>query len=208
MLTRTLAIALANLALAFSVTSCAAESTAEPVKHVLLDDSYAPLRDAFNAARGSVRLIFVVDSACPVCLRGMADIDQDLLAETRDPRLRTYVVHVPVIGGEPDDIAPSAVLLHNPHVTHYWNESSEFGNVLTRAYGLKKDDEDVYAWDVWMIYGPDADWSGVAPPKPELLMHQLPALRGNPAFPMLDSAVFASRARAMLAALPAAASTQ
>lgn len=172
------------------------------VGYVELDDRFEALREDFNHSKGSVRLLFVVDPTCGGCLRGMDDVNKDLLAETRDPRLKTFVVHVPVIGATRENVVPSKKLIQNQNVTHYWNQSGEFGSQLSRAVGLKRHDAHVYAWDVWLIYGPEAVWYDAAPPRPLLLMHQLRDMQGSKEFPQLDSEVFATRVRELLARLP------
>lgn len=172
--------------------------------YTLLDDAASQLRDDFNRATGSVRLVFVVDPICPVCLRGLDVLNKALLATTDDSRLQTFVVHVPVLGAQSEDVAPSMQLLRNPHVRHYWNPTGEFGRSLAKAVGLKRGDELVYAWDVWLIYDAAAEWEGVSPPRPRRLMHQLPALKKSTEFPRLDAGAFASEVRQLLAQLPAA----
>ena len=165
----------------------AADGPASSPGHVALDDQFSQLREDFNRAKGSVRLLFVVDPICPGCLRGMDDMNRDLLSQTKDERLKTFVVHVPVIGAKAKDIAmPAARLLQNPHVRNYWNESGEFGRALAKAVQLENDKEAVYAWDVWLLYGPDAEWVGTGPPQPKLLMHQLWKLEGT-RFPQLTA---------------------
>jgi hypothetical protein len=129
----------------------------------------------------------------------------------------TFVVHEPVLGtaraapwspkAESKDVVNASQLLHNTHVSHYWNSSGAFGQLLSQGVGLKNGDGSVYAWDVWLIYGPEARWEGSAPPVPALLMHQLGALRGSTQFPQLDSHVFAGRVRALLAQLPTSTSS-
>jgi hypothetical protein len=178
-----------------------------------LDDQATQLREDFNRAKGSVRLLFVVDPICPGCLRGLDDMNRDLLADTRDPRLVTFVVHEPVLGAArlapwlrttaSRDVPAAAALLHNPHVRHYWSANGEFGRLLSDSVDLKGSQGRVYAWDVWLLYGPDATWSGPGPPRPLLLMHQLSALHGSKQFPHLDSRVFAQEALGLLAHLPA-----
>ena len=165
--------------------------------YALFDDQGSQLRADFNRKIGSVRLLFVVDPVCPTCLRGLADMNRDLLQSTVDPRLHTFVVHEPVLGvarvapwlrmAGARDVARAALLLHNPQVQHYWNPSGAFGRLLSQSVGLKNGERQVYAWDVWLIYGPEAQWEGADPPRPRLLMHQLGALRGSTAFPHLDS---------------------
>lgn len=176
-----------------------AEVATAPVAYAALDDAGAPLRDDFNRARGSVRLLFVVDPVCPTCLRGLADLNDSLLAGTADPKLQTFIVHEPVIGGTEKNIKLAAGLVHNPHVRHYWNASGGFGRRLGAAVGLKRGEEPVYAWDVWLVYGPEAVWDESGPPRPRLLMHQLPHITG---FAFLDSQAFAQFVRGLMAQLP------
>lgn len=175
--------------------------------YAMLNDAGSQLRQDFNRAKGTVRLLFVVDPVCPTCLRGLADLDDALLAGTHDSRLQVFVVHEPVIGGTADKIRGAVTLLHNPHVHHYWNASGGFGRLLGEAVGLKRDNQPVYAWDVWMIYSPEAEWSDAGPPQPLRLMYQLPPVQ-NPAFSFLDSKAFAQEVRGMLAALPAPAGSR
>ena len=166
----------------------------------VLDEGAAQLRADFNAARGSVRALFVVDPICPGCLRGLDDMNKDLLSSTNDERLQTFVVHVPRMNPPPTekDVPQAAKLLRNDHVQHYWNASGSFGRELSDGLGLRVDGEAVYAWDVWLVYGPDAVWDGEHPPKPDYFMHQLWAL-GSTDLPRFDSQVFAQRVHQLLA---------
>lgn len=82
-----------------------------------------------------------------------------------------------------------------------------FGRLLSEAVGLKNGERQVYAWDVWLIFGPEAKWEGADPPPPRLLMHQLGALRGSTKFPHLDSRVFAQQVQTLLAQLPPSTAT-
>ncbi len=172
--------------------------------YATLDEAGAPLREDFNRASGSVRLLFVVDPVCASCLRGLDDLNRELLAATDDPRLQTFVVHVPVIGGDAKGIPEAARRLQNPNVHHYWNPSGSFGRQLAKAAGLKRGGAPLYAWDVWLIYGPDAKWDGEIPPRPQRLMHQLTQLNDSAEFLRLDAAAFAREARELLVRIPAA----
>ena len=195
----------------------ASAGAASATPYVVLDDQASQLRADFNRNVGSVRLLFVVDPICPGCLRGLDDMNRDLLQGTADPRLQTFVVHEPVLGvarvapwlriSGGQDVAGAARLLHNLQVQHYWNPSGAFGRLLSQAVGLKNHERQVYAWDVWLIYGPEAKWEGPDPPRPQLLMHQLGALRGSSQFPRLDSRIFAQQVRTLLAQLPPGSTT-
>lgn len=216
---RTFQTALLILALLAADSGCIQEpgSGTAGTQYTLLDDQASQLRADFNRNIGSVRLLFVVDPICPGCLRGLADMNRDLLRTTTDQRLQVFVVHEPVLGvarfapwlrvAGGKDVPKAAQLLENPNVKSYWNPTGAFGNLLSKAVGLKNDEGQVYAWDVWLIYGPDAKWVGVDPPRPRLLMHQLGALRGSTEFPHLDSHVFAQQVRTLLAQLPPAANS-
>jgi hypothetical protein len=182
------------------------------VPYTVLDDQASQLRADFNRKMGTVRLLFVVDPICPGCLRGLDDMNRDLLRVTVDPRLQVFVVHQPVLGvaryapwlriAGGDDVPKAAQLVQNPNVQHYWNPSGEFGRLLSKAVGLSNGDGQVYAWDVWLLYGPEAKWEVGGPPPPQLLMHQLGALRGSTQFPHLDTHMFAEKVRTLLAQLP------
>ena len=197
MRTPLVAVALAALT-SFGVTC--ADPSAASAGFVKLDEQASQLREDFNKAKGTVRLLFVVDPACPGCLRGLDDMNRDLLARTGDPRMQTFVVHVPVIGAKEKDVVPAGKLLANEHVRHYWNPSGEFGRALSSGLQLSNGKETVYAWDVWLLYGPDAVWTGASPPQPQLVMHQLWKLQGTK-YLQLDSKAFAQQTQGLLAKL-------
>jgi hypothetical protein len=186
---------------AFALASVA--QSADKANFKLLDEGAAQLRDDFNAAKGTVRVLFVVDPTCPGCLRGLDDVNNDLLSKTNDPGLQTFIVHVPVLTPSPteEDVPAAATLVRNDHVHHYWNPSGSFGWELSKAAGLKHGEEPVYAWDVWLIYGPDAVWEGPSPPQPQRLMHQL-YLLADSGLPRLDSEQFAKEVHQLLASVP------
>jgi hypothetical protein len=208
------------IGLLWAAASCARDETAPAQtatkSYATLDGQGSQLRADFNRGVGTVRLLFVVDPICPTCLRGLDDMNRDLLESTTDPRLQTFVVHEPVLGtaraapwsrvAVGTDVPKAAKLLHNPQVRHYWDPSGAFGQLLSQAVGLKNSEHPVYAWDVWLLYGPEAKWVGTDPPRPRLLMHQLSALRGSTEFPHLDSHVFAQQVQTLLAQLPPSAS--
>lgn len=198
-----------SIAILVAASGCAeANDASSSPAYTLLDETASQLREDFNRARGSVRVLIVVDPICPGCLRGLDDVNRDLLSKTDDPRLQTFVVHVSVLGAEAKDVAPTIKLLQNSRVRHYWNPSGAFGRQLAEAVGFRRGNELVYAWDVWLIYGPEAAWDGALPPRPQRLMHQLRAFQDSTEFVRLDSEAFAREARHLLAQLPASPSEQ
>jgi len=185
--------------LLFFLSACDWNTPAESAKvsFVSLDDEARQLREEFNRSKGKVRLLFIVDPSCSACLRGLDDMNRDLLAQTRDSRLQTYVVHVPVIGAKAKHVQPAATLLPAENVRHYWNESGKVGWTLSNIFGIKNNKGAVYAWDVWLLFGADADWPSDGAPKAQVIMHQLEELEGTE-FPPLDTKVFAQKVHAML----------
>ena len=165
----------------------------------------ASLRDAFNRARGSVRLIFLVDPICPTCLKGVKDLDTALLSpEAANASLQTFVIHTPVLGATESDTKNACALIHNEHVLHYWDPGQEMGNVFANAESMRKEEALIYAWDVWLVYGPEAQWTRAEPPKAVFRMHQVPDLVGRKDFPFLDASAFRDDVEKRLKALRAA----
>ena len=197
-------VSFVSLAVVLAMQCSAADSSSG---YVLLDDTATQLREDFNRAKGSVRLLFVIDPTCPGCLRGLEELNETLLSKTHDPRLQTFIVHVPVLESEAKDVAPVMKRVQNASVRHYWNPSGAFGDQLGQALGLRHGDEAVYAWDVWLAYDADASWDEALAPRPWLFMHQLYWLLGNEEFRGLDTDAFAAEVRQLLAQLPAAADT-
>jgi len=195
-------IALAGLA----VASCGGAEDANresatdtaPSSLVAMGEELQQLKDDFNANAGRVRLVFLSGPTCGICLRGMADLNDEFLAAGQsDNRLVTFVVHVPTMGAKEHHAADSMPLLDGPRVRHYWEESGIIGQHYTEVM-----DVDMYVWDFWAIYGPDAVWQGTMPPTPDYYEHQLGVtggtFRGFPKELVLDAGRFAEKTRGYL----------
>jgi hypothetical protein len=174
-----------------------AAETAGP-DYVVMGDDLQQLKDDFNANQGRVRLVFLSGPTCGICLRGMADLNDEFIADSQnDDRLVTLVVHVPTMGAKEHHAADSIPLLDGPRVHHYWEESGIIGQHYTEVM-----DVDMYVWDFWAIYGPDAVWEEVLPPLPDYYEHQLGVTSGTfhgfPKDRVLDSERFAAETRKRL----------
>jgi hypothetical protein len=66
---------------------------------------------------------------------------------------------------------------------------------------------EMYVWDFWMIYGPEARWDGLLPPAPDYYEHQLGVTSGNfrgfPREKVLDAERFAAEVAGYLARVDA-----
>jgi hypothetical protein len=198
--TRILPAAL-SIILMMSLAGCGpshAPSTSN-VRYALLGDDDQPLREDFNHDRGKIRLLFLVDPICPGCLNGLAEMGDDLLSKLSvSAPVRVYVVFEPVIGGQAKNIAAAAALLRSSAPRLYWNPTGDFGWQMSHMLGYWNGHRWVYGWDTWLIYRPDAVWSGAAAPKPAFLMDQLSGLPHESRFPWLAGRVFAARVQAMV----------
>lgn len=114
-----------------------------------------------------------------------------------DPRLVTFIVHVPTLGAREEHVGPAAQVIKNAHTRNYWEETGVIGKRMQET--LKTD---VYIWDFWSIYAPDVQWSDATRiPAPGFWQHQL---RGRlPADRLLNPADFAAHVEMPLALLPA-----
>ena len=166
-------------------------AVADYLSYEVIDQDLGKLRNDFNARRGQVRLMFISGPTCGICLRGMADLNDEFIAASQnDGRLETFVVHVPVLGAKEKHVKDVLPLLAGPRIHHYWEESGIIGRLYQEAM-----DTELYMWDVWMAYRPDAVWEGELPPYPDFWMHQLGPLPGEL---MLDASVFAVETRKMM----------
>lgn len=162
--------------------------------YVVLGEDLQQLKDDFNANEGRVRQMFLSGPTCGICLRGMADLNDAFIAAAQnDDRLVTYVVHVPTLGAKEEHVADTIPLLDGPRVHHYWEESGIIGRLYTEVM-----DVGMYVWDFWAIYGPNARWDEVLPPKPDYYEHQLAGLLertgGFPREKVLNAERFANEA--------------
>ncbi len=180
----------------FVLPGSAMAQTDAPIEIIPLGEDSQRLIDDFNARAGTVRQVFIIGPTCGVCLRGMADLNSAYIAERQgDPRLHTFVVYVPALQATAADVPPVAELMAGPRIDHYWQESGMIGVDYQPIF-----ETEIYIWDFWFIYGPDAVWEGDMPPVPDFWQHQL---RGRfPADRYLDKEVFTAEVIAMIEALP------
>src|SRR6266852_1162896 len=180
----------------------AARSADSPQKpYVVLDNNLSQLRADFNASAGKLRMIYIVGPTCGICLRGLSDLQEAIYAKKNDdPRLVTFVVHVPTLGAREKHVAPASQIISNLYTTNYWEETGIIGKLMQQAMGA-----DIYLWDFWTIYDPQAVWSDEHQmPVPSFWQHQLPRL---PRDRTLDANVFAAQVDALLDRVPALPST-
>jgi hypothetical protein len=148
------------------------------------------LRDAFNTDAGTVRVLALVSPTCGACLRGAADLQHDVFAAIGDAKLRGYIVWVPKLHGHEFNVDEATHTVADTRATHYWDADGYLVHAYDTILGLHQD-----AWDVYLLYRPDARWDGPNPPAPTYWMTQLGGAPG----PALDARTFADHTRTLLA---------
>lgn len=181
-----------TLAVPLLLVSCGTD--APPAERIpTLDAAAEPLTSHFDADRGKVRAVFLASPACGVCLRGVRELREEWLEDEPSDDLAVYVVWSDQLGAERSHVPDATTLLADERVRHYWDPDRRAGRTVSPH--LELDDA---AWDVWLLYGRDAVWTGDrGPPEPAWWEHQL---RGMPRARYLDPARFARKASELLEA--------
>lgn len=110
--------------------------------------------------------------------------------------LSAHVVWVPKLGGSENVARDAAKIVADPRSRHYWDPDGWFMTSYREVLAIPED-----AWDIYLVYGPDARWDGDNPPKPDYWMHQLGAPGSERVDgPYLDAATFTERAVGLLPA--------
>ena len=147
------------------------------------------VREAFNAAEGTVRIVALVSPTCGDCLRGAADLQTHVFDTIASPKVRALIVWVPKLGARESNVAEATHTIPDPRATHYWDGDSYLVHAYNATLNLGQD-----AWDVYLLYGPNARWDTAQPPTPQAWMHQLARVD----HPTLDAAALAQQVRTQL----------
>lgn len=125
------------------------------------------LKQQFQQDSDKVRLIALVSPVCPECRRGFADMQQ-VLQEIPDPRLRAYIVWLPMFPGDSRSWAQTrSDEFKDDRLSYFWDGDKVTGEEWAKIFDLN-----IPAWDVYFLYGPGIEWNG-AVPAPFFWMHQL-----------------------------------
>lgn len=93
-----------------------------------------------------------------------------MLEKVSNPRLRVYVVWLPILGFDGKKAAAAATgLIPDSRAAHFWDRDQRVGKVYAKVLGLPPDE---FAWDVYLLFGESARWQTEAP-VPAYWMHQV-----------------------------------
>jgi hypothetical protein len=160
--------------------------------YVRLDGAAQPLKSAFNADVGKVRLLIYVSPTCGGCLRGAKQTQERVLAANANPNLRIYVVWAPKNGGREQDVGPVTRLVTDPRAAQYWDAY----RVVTAGYDSMLALTGPCA-GIFALYGPTARRTGSAPPRPDYLEDARAGEFHRP-HPQFDAGRVAEKTREML----------
>ncbi len=101
-------------------------------------------------------------------------MQKQVLEQVADANLRVYVVWLPMwpqarIGLGERAARKETVRVPGSRVRHFWDGGRELGKAIAPNLKLS---EGRTAWDVYLLFGPDARWDA-RPPTPDFWMHQL-----------------------------------
>jgi hypothetical protein len=146
------------------------EVTVEDEQVFLFDPETLPA--AFDAGVQSLRMIILVSPTCPICLDGVAIVEESL-AELSSAEVSVHVVWLPVLKGDtPEAARHSARLIgYTAQVAHYWDVERALSNRYCELLRLEERGRTV-AWDLYLLYERGARWTA-DPPMPTLWLQQL-----------------------------------
>ena len=155
-----------------------------------------PLRSAFNADVGKVRLLMYVSPTCGGCLRGASTLQKELLSEDGDSRLAVYVMWAPRNGARESHVDRVTRLVTDDRAAHYWDKHDVVGAPIDAEMELVGP-----CAGIFMLYGPEASWDGIEAPSPSYI-EDAHADEFDRAGPQFDAKRFTSVTQEALAELP------
>ena len=175
-------------ALLLAITACNQLGTKQPYAEVA---DTAAVKAEFNADAGKVRVLMVVSPTCGECLKGASEVSQEVAEINQGKTVPLYVMWVPRSGGREEDVPAATRVIADSAAHEFWDGNDLFGTQYKQVLGWRSN-----AWDVYMVYGPKAIWSGDLPPVPDFFMHQT-SEKG----PRLDATVFRAKVKPLISDL-------
>ncbi len=112
-----------------------------------------------------------------MCVEGARVVYEKAISRIEDPDLRVFVIWTPRYPGDDRAIAVAATkIVPDPRAAHFWDA----GGFVPRQYGkiLDLPEHDQFAWDTYMVFGRDAEWTNFPSP-PDDWMHQMSKALGR-----------------------------
>ena len=151
--------------------SQAARIARKPVILTVLSENAHELKDAFNADKNSVKVLLIVSPRCPMCRWGASVVEKQALDQIKGDKVKVFVVWIKRFFGDSQEAAQEAMaLMPDRRARHFWDGSGQLSKRYAKFVELP--DKRNFAWDVYFVFGPKAEWTE-NPPTPDFWMHQL-----------------------------------
>lgn len=138
------------------VTACNRLGTER--SYAVVGDSAGAVRAAFNADAGKVRVLMVVSPTCGACLHGASEVSEQVAGINQGKTVPLYVLWVPRQGGREKDVPAATRVVADSSAREFCDGNDLLGMEYKQVLGWRDN-----AWDVYMLYGPKAQWSGDLP---------------------------------------------
>jgi hypothetical protein len=175
-----------SMVLLLGVTACNRLGTER--SYAVVGNTASVVKAAFNADAGKVRVLMVVSPTCGACLEGAAEVSGQVAQINQGRAVPLYVLWVPRRGGREKDVPAATRVIADTSAHEFWDGNDLLGIEYKQVLGWRGN-----AWDVYMLYGPKAQWNGDLPPAPDFFMHQT-SERGQ----RLDADEFGKRVKQLL----------
>lgn len=126
------------------------------------------MRDWFAREAGHVRVIGIMSSTCPMCVRGRRDGLEPLLAEPGDLRMAWVFIDMMDTDSRASAQHVSAGAT-DTRLSAFHDPAQLLGHAMARCLGWTGH----VAWDTYFVYAPDAQWLDDELPVPRFWYHQL-----------------------------------
>jgi hypothetical protein len=179
-------LSIPGVVLLVGLTACSRLGTER--SYAVVGNTAAAVKAAFNADAGKVRVLMVVSPTCGDCLKGASEVSEQVAGINQGKTVPLYVLWVPRRGGREKDVPAATRVVADSSAHEFWDGNDLLGICYKQVLGWRGN-----AWDVYMLYGPKAQWSGDLPPAPDFYMHQTWE-KG----PRLDADEFGKRVKQLL----------
>ena len=133
-------------------------------------ESLQPLKDHFNAHRGTPRFVAVISPTCQHCVDGANAIQASLITGFPSAEMSMSVVWID--GVKTDTVAKArqrAKRMDDPRFQHFHDPNRLAGKAIAAMLG----GAGKIAWDMYLFFDRKSRWT-TRPPLPVSYLHQLP----------------------------------
>ena len=138
-------------------------------KNLKVLTSLDQLKGAFNRQTDKVRFVAILSSTCGWCLQGAQAVQKTVIEKMSDKNISVIIVWTNMLKSDDKESAYyAASMFKDPSVVQFFDADNKFGDMVAR----KLSPQGQKAWDIYMFYDKDVEWTGGIP-RPFEYAHQL-----------------------------------